>query len=109
MRQIALVAVVLAALVLSAVHWLGLLIGGIAVGLLARTWPRALVGGAVFGFIAWLAFLLVLGDAERLAAYWQSGVLLYVSLGIPIVLGILGSLSHGLKSGNSVVGSTSLR
>ena len=98
MRRVALAAVALAALALSAVHWIGLLVGGIAVGLLARTWPRALGGGAAFGLVAWVAFLAVLWNAGRLDAYWQSGQLLYVSIGIPVALGALGSFSHGLRT-----------
>ena len=98
MRRVVLVGLALAALVLSAFHWLGLLAGGIAVGLLARTWPRALGGGAAFGLLAWAAFLVVLWDAGRLDAYWQSGQLLYVSLGVPVVLGTLGALSHGVRT-----------
>ncbi|WP_232688258.1 DUF1440 domain-containing protein [Halobacterium zhouii] len=97
MRRVPLFAVALAALALSAVHWLGLLVGGIAVGLLARTWPRALAGGAAFGLLAWVAFLVVLWNVARLGAYWQSGQLLYVSLGTPIVLGTLGALSHAFR------------
>jgi hypothetical protein len=97
MRRLVLAGVAVAALALSAFHWLGLLLGGIAVGLLAGTWPRALAGGAAFGLLAWVVFLVVLWNAARLAAYWQSGQLLYVSLGIPVVLGALGGLSHGVR------------
>lgn len=98
MRRVALAGLALAALALSAFHWLGLLVGGVAVGLLARTWPRALAGGAAFGLLVWGVFLVVLWNAGRLSAYWGSGQLLYVSLGIPVVLGTLGALSHGLQS-----------
>lgn len=98
--DLALAGLALAALALSAFHWFGLLVGGVAVGLFARTWPRALGGGVAFGLVAWAAFLVVLWDAGRLAAYWQSGQLLYVSLGIPVVLGVVGALSHGLRSRN---------
>ncbi|MFB6071487.1 MAG: hypothetical protein ABEJ88_00805 [Halobacterium sp.] len=91
-------AAVLASLALAWVHWLGLLVGGVAVGLLARSWPRALAGGVGFGALAWLAFLAVLADAGRLAAYFDSGLLVYVSVGVPLALGLVGSLAYGLKS-----------
>lgn len=99
-RQRALVAVVavVASLALASVHWLGLLVGGIAVGLLAGSWPRALVAGLGFGALAWLAFLATLWRADRLAAYWDGGLLLYASVGIPLALGLVGALAHGLRS-----------
>jgi hypothetical protein len=98
MRRIVLAGVVLAAFALSAVHWLGLLVGGVAVGLLAGSWPRALAGGAGFGLVAWLGFLAVLANAGRLDGYLASGQLLYVSLAIPLVLGTVGALSYFLRT-----------
>ena len=88
---------VVVALALAWVHWVGLLAGGILVGALARSWPRALAAGVAFGLVAWLVFLASLADAGRLAAYWESGQLLYVSVAIPVVLGLVGSLAYGLK------------
>ena len=88
---------VVAALALAWVHWVGILVGGILLGALARSWPRALGAGVAFGLLAWVVFLAVLSDAGRLAAYWESGQLLYVSLAIPVVLGLVGSLAYGLK------------
>ncbi|WP_232701399.1 hypothetical protein [Halobacterium wangiae] len=88
---------VVAAFALAWVHWVGLLVGGIVVGVLAPSWSRALATGVGFGLLAWLGFLVVLADAGRLAAYWGSGQLLYVSFAIPVVLGLVGSLAYGLK------------
>lgn len=102
MRRLVLPAVVLAALALSAVHWVGLLVGGVAVGLLGSSWPRALAGGLGFGLLAWVVFLAVLADASRLAGYLDSGQLLYVSVAIPLALGLIGSLAYGLKADASL-------
>jgi hypothetical protein len=88
---------VAASLALASVHWLGLVVGGVAVGVLAGSWPRALAAGVGFGALAWLAFLAVLWDAGRLAAYWDAGLLLYASVGIPLALGVVGSLAHGVR------------
>lgn len=96
-RDLVVTAAVVASLVLSWMHWLGLLVGGIAVGLLSRSWQRALAGGVGFGVLAWTAFLAVLWNAGRLDAYWESGLLLYASLGIPVLLGLVGSLAYGAK------------
>lgn len=98
MRRVVLPTVVLGALALSAVHWLGLLVGGVAFGLLASSWPRALAGGLGFGLLAWAVFLVVLADAGRLAGYLGAGQLLYVSLAIPLGLGLIGSLAYGLQA-----------
>jgi hypothetical protein len=87
---------VVVSLAVAWVHWLGLLLGGVALGVLADSWKRALAAGAGFGVLAWLAFLAVLWDAGRLAAYWDAGLLLYASVGIPLALGVVGSLAHGL-------------
>lgn len=97
MRRLVVPAAVLSALALSSVHWLGLLVGGIVAGLLASSWPRALAGGLGFGLLAWVAFLAILGDASRLAGYLDAGQLLYVSVTIPLGLGLIGSLAYGLK------------
>jgi hypothetical protein len=97
-RAVVAAAAVAASLALAWVHWLGLLVGGVAVGLLASTWPRALAGGLGFGALAWLAFLGTLWRAGRLAAYWDAGVLLYASVGIPLALGVVGALARGLRS-----------
>lgn len=102
MRRLVRPAVVLGALALSAVHWLGLLVGGVAVGLLAKSWPRALAGGLGFGLLAWLVFLALLANAGRLAGYLHSGQLLSVSVAIPLALGLIGSLAYGLKADASL-------
>lgn len=97
MRRAVLAGAVVGALALATVHWVGLLFGGVAVGLYARSWPRALAGGALFGAFAWLVFVAILADAGRLAAYLGSGQLLYVSVAIPLALGVLGALAYGLS------------
>jgi hypothetical protein len=98
MRRAVLAGVVVAAFALSAVHWLGLLVGGVAVGLLAGSLGRALAGGAGFGAVVWLGFLAVLANAGRLDGYMASGQLLCVSLAIPLVIGAVGALSHLLRT-----------
>lgn len=98
MRRATLSGAILVALALAAVHWLGLLVGGIVVGVAARSWPRALVGGIAFGVVAWLLFAALLTDAGRFVAYLDSGQLLYVSVAIPVMLGLVGSLAYGLIS-----------
>jgi hypothetical protein len=97
-RAAAWVVAVGASLSLASVHWLGLLAGGVAVGLLASSWPRALAAGLGVGALAWLLFLGTLWRAGRLAAYWDAGVVLYASVGIPLASGAVGALAHGFRS-----------
>lgn len=48
---------VLVGLLLAAVHWAGLAVGGALVGLAATSTRRGLLAGAGFGVLAWATFL----------------------------------------------------
>lgn len=98
MRRLALAGVVVAALALATVHWLGLLVGGVGVGLLARSWRRALAGGAAFGLLAWLVFAAHLAAAGRLAGVLDAALPVAVSAAIPLCLGVVGALAYGLTT-----------
>jgi hypothetical protein len=98
-RTVAYAGGVAGALALASVHWLGLLVGGVVVGLFASTWLRALTGGALFGAVTWVAFVALLADAGRLAGYFDAGRLLALSVAMPLILGLVGGLAYGLRSG----------
>lgn len=82
--------------VLASLHWIGFVVGGAAVGILATDGKRALAAGAVYGLLAWLAFLAVLGLDGSLGAALDTGQVLGVSAAVPVLTGILGSLARGL-------------
>lgn len=90
-----LVAFLLAA-ALGFIHWIGLLAGGVLVGLVAPSLRRALVlalylaGVWVLGFVGWLWLA---GVLDRAVA---TGELFGLSVGMAVVLPVLGASIRGL-------------
>ena len=89
-------------LVASAFHWAGLILGGLLVGLVAPTVRRSVVTGLFFGFtvfVAFLAYLLVVGAAS---AYVAMGVLFYLSVAIAVLVPTLAAVAvRGLTATGS--------
>lgn len=83
-------------LALALVHPVGYLVGGALVGLLAYDRSRALLAGLAFGVFAWLAFALLLFANGSLPQYLATGQALLVSVAIPVVGSLLGSLVRWL-------------
>ena len=83
-------------LALASVHWVGLVIGGALVGTFARDLPRAVVAGVAFGLVALVAFGVWLALDGALGVFLEMGQILAVSVAIPLVGGVLGSLVRGL-------------
>lgn len=87
---------VVAAVPLGPLHWVGLVVGGAVVGLVAPSTRRALVLGAYLGgfwavgFVGWLWLSGVLGRAVA------TGELFGFSLALAVVLPVLGSAVRGL-------------
>jgi short subunit fatty acids transporter len=77
-------------------HWYGFLLGGALVGLASKDFKRALAAGLGFGLLAWAAFAGLVAANGGLAQYAEMGRLLYLSAGIPVGLGLLGSLVRGV-------------
>lgn len=81
---------------LSTIHWLGLLVGGSVLGLLAPSLRRGILYGAVFGVTVWLVFVLSLGWAGVVPS--MDGIQVFgLSLVIPVVLGAVGGTAHELR------------
>ncbi|WP_138797442.1 hypothetical protein [Halostella sp. PRR32] len=95
-RAAALALGVVLGLAVAQIHWVGFVVGGALVGLASRTLPRALAAGLAFGVLAWLAFVALLASHGTLGGYLDTGQLLYVSIAIPLVGGVLGSLVRGI-------------
>lgn len=88
--------VILVGLLASTVHWVGILLGGALVGLLAPSLQRGVLYGAGFGLVVWLVFavqLVTAGILPTLDALQIYGV----SFGIPVVLGGIGGTSRELR------------
>lgn len=93
---LALVAGVVVGLVLSAVHPLGLFVGGVLVGLVAASLRRALLSGLGFGLLVvttWGAVLAVSGALGRVTAM---GELAGLGVLIALLAPALGSLARGI-------------
>lgn len=95
-RRFAMLAGVAVGLAAAQVHWYGLVLGGALVGLVSKNTKRALVAGLGFGLLAWGVFAGLLAANDALLAYAGTGRLLYLSVGIPVGLGALGSLVRGV-------------
>ncbi|AUX08663.1 hypothetical protein AArcSl_1025 [Halalkaliarchaeum desulfuricum] len=82
---------------LASAHWIGVVIGGAFVGLLARTVPRGVLAGAAFGLFVWLVFagtIIVDGAWEPFLA---TGGFVALSAAIAVALGAFGGLARGLR------------
>jgi len=77
-------------------HWYGFLLGGALVGLASKDLKRALAAGLGFGLLAWAVFAGLVAANGGLVRYAEMGRLLYLSVGIPVGLGLLGSLVRGV-------------
>ena len=96
------VAAILLGLLLATVHWLGLFLGGVAVG---WTWPttgRATLAGAGFGVCALLTVGVSLALAGVLDTALALGPITPLTIGLTLFLSGLGGLSRGL-GGNAPV------
>lgn len=78
-------------------HYVGLVVGGLVLGLGARTVPRALAYGALFGLTVWLLFGASLLLGGQFVEYTATGDLLLLSGAIAIGLPTLAATVRGLR------------
>lgn len=80
----ALLAATAVGLAVTVVHWAGLVVGGILVGLVASSLPRALVNGVTFGVVVLGAFAVWLAAQGALLTWTGTGqiFLLAVATGV---------------------------
>lgn len=83
-------------LLASSLHWIGLLVGGILVGLQAPSTARGIAYGAAWGGFAWLVFVALLAT-NGVVPTVEMGQLFGVSIGIALVLGAIGGSARELK------------
>lgn len=83
-------------LAVAQLHWLGLLLGGALVGLASRDLPRALLAGLAFGVVALAVFLASLVVAGAAGPALAMGRLTHLTLAVPVVAGLVGSLARGV-------------
>ncbi|WP_049925516.1 hypothetical protein [Halopiger goleimassiliensis] len=76
------------------VHWIGLLLGGILIGLVSPTIGRALLGAIGFGLLVLVLFAVSLGDSAAVAL--EATPIVYVPIVAAIGLPAFGSLVRGI-------------
>lgn len=96
MRAVAVVVGVVIAVGLGTVHWIGFVIGGGIAGLAQRDIPRGIGAGLLVGVLSWLVFAVILAVNGTLDSVLGMGRILYVSIAIPLVFGVLGGLLRGV-------------
>lgn len=93
---VALSAAIVVGLVLSTVHWLGLVVGGALVGLVAATLPRALLSALGFGLLVAAVWALLLALSGALGEVTATGRFAGLGLLVALVAPVFGSLVRGL-------------
>lgn len=88
------IAAFVAGVIISYFHWIGIFIGGALVGFSAKNTKFALLYGFLFGLVVWLLFAVYMASAGMLDKYFSMGILLYMSLLLPVVAS---TLSASLK------------
>lgn len=94
----ALVVACLLGLVVTSLHWSGLVLGGALVGILATTLKRAILSGVGFGVLVvavWVVSLALPGQFGKVVAMNEITAL---PIAIALGLSILGSLVRGTLS-----------
>lgn len=87
---------VVVGLVVSTVHWLGLVLGGVLVGLVAASLPRALLSGLGFGLIVLLVWWLTLVLSGGVGKVTATGELGGLGVVMALLAPVLGSLARGV-------------
>jgi len=93
--EAALALAVLVGVALATVHWVGLVLGGALVGLVAPTLRRALVTGLYLGGAVLFAFLLYLWLVGALAEALAMGRILYLDVAIALLVPTLAAGAVG--------------
>ena len=84
--ELALVVATLVGLAAASVHWAGLVLGGILVGVLATSVSRAVVQGVTFGGVALSVHAVRLWMQGALDPFFQTGVLFVATVAIGFAL-----------------------
>ena len=90
----ALLAAALVGLAASAVHWVGLVVGGLLVGVVSSSLPRAAANGVAFAVLVLGAFALWLATQGALVTWTGTGQIFLLSvatgLGLPVLAAVAG-------------------
>ncbi|RLI79754.1 hypothetical protein DRP04_08865 [Archaeoglobales archaeon] len=76
-------------LIAAYIHWVGLIVGGILVGITAESNKKALTYGFALGFVVWILFVIYLALLGVVDKYVSMGPLFYLSMVLPVVTSTL--------------------
>lgn len=93
---VALVVAIVIGLGAAHLHWLGLVLGGALVGLVAASLSRAIVAGIGFGILVVVVWLGTIWWAGTLSKVLAMGELALLGAALGIVLPAVGSLVRGI-------------
>lgn len=68
----------------TTLHWTGLVLGGLLVGIVSETTLRAIFAGLAFGLLVWLLFLATLFAEDVLVAFAGMGQLTLLNVGVTL-------------------------
>ena len=94
LHAVSLFVCLLVGLALASVHWIGLVVGGALVGLVAPDLSRAVGYGLGFGVVVLVVFAVSLGGALGGALAMSPAI--YLTVGAGLGLPVLGSLVRGV-------------
>lgn len=95
-RAIAIGTGVVVGLVVANVHWGGIVIGGMLVGIASRDLPRAVLAGVGFGLLVLGLWVLLLWNASALGRTVEMGEFVLLPVVMAIGLAVLGSVVRGV-------------
>lgn len=81
-------------LLLTSIHWLGLIVAGVLVALVAPTFRRGVAYAALAGVLALTVFAVLLGLTVMTVLGIQP--IIYVTVASAVGLPMFGSLAHGV-------------
>ncbi|WP_410765063.1 hypothetical protein [Haloferax sp. DFSO60] len=99
--ELALVVATAVGLAVSTVHWGGLVAGGVLVGVLATSVRYAVVSGLTFGGLALALQTALVWRSGGLAAYFEMGIILVLSVTIGFALPMLGAVGARALTGDA--------
>lgn len=84
------------AIVISFFHWLGIVMAGLVIGFLSKSYKKAILFSLLFAFALWLGFIFysaLFGIAEKMLTL----PLTYLSLAMTAIFAVVSSTLRALK------------
>lgn len=84
------------AIVISFFHWIGIVITGLIIGFISKSYKKAIIFSLLFALAFWLSFILysaIFGIAERMLTL----PLTYLSLAMTAILSVVSSTLRAFK------------